>query len=140
MKGIRTFATVIAVAALSATPALANSQADLHRPSGVPEHGSANHGEHGNSSGAKPGPLAPLPAKAKAYGVYCNKESKQHVAGQPGTPFSKCVTAMAKLTSNDTSNPAHACAAESKKHVAGQPGTPFSKCVSAAAKLNASKV
>jgi hypothetical protein len=98
----------------------------------------------GATTGAKPaepGPSASLPAKAKAYGTYCKTSSKKHVAGQKGTPFSQCVTAMAKVAtaaSSDataTPNPARACVSSSKKHVAGQKGTPFSQCVSAAAKL-----
>jgi hypothetical protein len=88
-------------------------------------------------------------SNAKAYGRLCRGESKKHVAGQKGTPFSKCVTDLAHLSqssqssgspqtttgSQSTANPARACANESKKHVAGQKGTPFSQCVSAAAKL-----
>jgi hypothetical protein len=34
----------------------------------------------------QPGPGASLPAKAKAYGRYCQTQSKKHVAGQKGTP------------------------------------------------------
>jgi hypothetical protein len=70
-----------------------------------------------------------------AYGFYCQAQSKTHVAGTPGTPFSKCVTAMAKLASGATTSPKAACASESKKHVAGKPGTPYSLCVSGGAKL-----
>lgn len=70
-----------------------------------------------------------------AYGFYCQSQSKKHVAGTPGTPFSACVTAMAKLASGATTSPRAACAAESKKHVAGKRGTPFSLCVSGAAQL-----
>jgi hypothetical protein len=72
---------------------------------------------------------------AKAYGRLCQGESKQHVLGQQGTPFSDCVNDMAQLASGARSNPHRACANESKKHVAGQKGTPYSQCVSAAAKL-----
>lgn len=75
------------------------------------------------------------PANAKAYGKYCQGESKKHVAGTPGTPFSKCVTDMAKLANGSATNPAKACANESKKHVAGTPKTPYSTCVSGAKKL-----
>jgi hypothetical protein len=82
-----------------------------------------------------PGPTASLPAKAKAYGRRCQGQSKTHVAGTPGTPFSKCVTDMAKLANGVTKNPVTACKDLSKKHVAGQHGTPFSQCVSAGAKL-----
>jgi hypothetical protein len=76
-----------------------------------------------------------VPSNAKAYGVYCQNQSKQHVAGQKGTPFSQCVTAMAKLAKGTTDSPKVACASMSKKHVAGQKGTPYSNCVSAGAKL-----
>ncbi len=82
-----------------------------------------------------PGPSASLPAKAKAYGKFCQGESKTHVPGTPGTPFSKCVTDMAKLANGSTNNPRTACKNESKTRVAGQHGTPFSICVSGGAKL-----
>ena len=72
-------------------------------------------------------------SQAKAYGRYCQNQSKQHVAGQKGTPFSQCVTAMAKAAHGKA--PKSACAALSKKHVAGEKGTPFSRCVVAAAQL-----
>jgi hypothetical protein len=89
----------------------------------------------GLAAGKPPGPGASLPAKAKAYGRYCQNQSKKHVAGQKGTPFSQCVTAMAKLASGQTNSPKTACAAMSKKHVAGEKGTPYSRCVVAGAKL-----
>jgi hypothetical protein len=70
-----------------------------------------------------------------APGQYCKAESKKHVSGQKGTPFSVCVRAQAKLRSGATDSPRTACKDESKKHVSGQEGTPFSKCVTAGAKL-----
>jgi hypothetical protein len=73
--------------------------------------------------------------QGRAYGFYCQSQSRQHVAGQKGTPFSQCVTAMAKLASGKTDSPRKACAAMSKKHVNGQKGTPYSQCVTAGAKL-----
>lgn len=84
-----------------------------------------------------PGPAAhpSPPAGAKAYGTYCKNESKKHVAGQPGTPFSRCVKAMAKAASGKGSNPTSACKGLSKKHVKGEKGTAYSRCVKAAAKL-----
>jgi len=82
-----------------------------------------------------PGPDAGLPEKAKAYGVYCQGESKKHVKGEKGTPFSQCVTAMAKAANNAKLPPGKACKGMSKKHVKGEKGTPFSRCVKAAAKL-----
>jgi len=80
-------------------------------------------------------PHASHGAKSNAYGKECQGESKKHVAGTPGTPFSKCVTAMAKLAKGSTSSPSAACKDESTKHVAGTSGTPFSVCVSSGAKL-----
>jgi len=82
-----------------------------------------------------PGPGASLPEKAKAYGVQCKTESKKHVKGERGTPFSQCVTALAKAATNDDLTPRQACKDLSKKHLKGEKGTPFSRCVVAAAKL-----
>ncbi len=83
---------------------------------------------------ATPGAHAGLPAKARAYGRYCKQESKKHsdaAEGTKGTPFSQCVTAMAKLANGNTKSPAKACAAETRKQVEGMSGTPFSLCVKA---------
>jgi len=80
-----------------------------------------------------PGPKASLPEKAKAYGVYCRGFSKKHVKGEKGTPFSRCVTAMAKAVTDDGTTAREACQGLSKKHVKGAKGTPFSRCVVAAA-------
>ncbi len=115
MKRTLKLALITGGLALSASPAMS-----LATPSG-----------HGHSPGAG----ASLPTKAKAYGKYCQAESKKHVDGQKGTPFSQCVTAMAKLANGAVDNPSKACKGESKKHVEGQKGTPFSQCVSAGAKL-----
>jgi hypothetical protein len=114
---------------------------------GVASHG-ASHGKgpvYGTPGDPTPGPKAGLPAKAKAYGRYCQGKSKKHVKGEKGTEFSRCVTAMAKAANNgpDTNGdgegdrvpPAKACKGLSKKHVKGEKGTEFSRCVVAAAKL-----
>jgi hypothetical protein len=84
---------------------------------------------------ATPGPKAGLPAKAKAYGRYCKDQSKRHEEGEKGTPFSQCVTAMAKLASGKSTSPRTACKEMRKKHEEGEKGTPFSRCVSQGAKL-----
>jgi hypothetical protein len=101
-----------------------------------------NPGSQGKGHAQGPaGSNATRPEKAKAYGWYCREESKTHVAGEPGTPFSKCVTAMAKVaadgegTESENVTPGQACKEESKKHVKGEKGTPFSRCVVAAAHL-----
>ena len=100
---------------------------------------SADPGSQGHAKaqehGATPGPAAPLPEKAKAYGRECNQESRKHVAGEKGTPFSQCVTAMAKAANNPELTPSQACKEMSRKHVAGEKGTPFSRCVVAAAQV-----
>jgi hypothetical protein len=128
-----------AVLALSVAPGIAlASQPDnpgngQGPPTSVPP---TNQGTQHNPNGTgnnTPGPNASLPTKAKAYGKDCQGESKKHVAGTPGTPFSKCVTDMAKAAHG--TNPTTACKNESKKHVKGEKGTPYSQCVSGAAKL-----
>jgi hypothetical protein len=87
-----------------------------------------------------PGPKAAMPEKAKAYGVYCRGFSKQHVKGQKGTPFSNCVTAMAKAATVPSTSPKAACKGLSKAHVKGQKGTDFSRCVVAAAMVKQEQV
>lgn len=82
-----------------------------------------------------PGPGAGLPEKARAYGRYCQGQSKQHVDGQKGTAFSQCVTAMAKASRSERITARQACKGMSKKHVKGVRGTPFGKCVSGVAKM-----
>jgi hypothetical protein len=128
---------VAATAAVFATPALATGPPSDpgagHRPAATPVGPSMSPGRADKPS--TPGPNAPAGAKAKAYGKLCQGQSKKHVAGEKGTAFSRCVTAMAKVASGATKSPRAACASLSKKHVAGQKGTPFSRCVSAAAKL-----
>jgi hypothetical protein len=123
--------TVSKITAATATLALALTPA-----AAVAHGGSGTHGRSGNAPGhTKASSTSTPPSNAKAYGKYCQAESKQHVAGQPGTAFSTCVKDMAQLAKNSKTNPHAACANESKKHVAGQPGTPYSDCVTAAAKL-----
>jgi hypothetical protein len=101
-----------------------------HKPDSTPPSNDGT--EH---KPATPGPKAGLPAKAKAYGRYCQGESKKHEDGEKGTDFSQCVTAMAKLANGKTSSPHKACKELGKKHKAGEKGTPFSRCVSQGAKL-----
>ena len=73
-----------AALALSAVPAFA-------LPAQVPSNQGTAH------MPTTPGPNASASSKAKAYGKYCSDQSKKHVKGQKGTPFSKCVVAGAKL-------------------------------------------
>jgi hypothetical protein len=115
MRRFPTTAAVTAALALMAAPAFA-------LPTQAPTHpGNSDH--------------QVAQSKGKAYGKHCGDQSKKHVAGEKGTAFSRCVTAMAKLADGTTTSPRAACKTESKKHVAGEKGTAFSRCVSAGAKL-----
>jgi hypothetical protein len=118
------------IAALTATAALllTPGAALAGGPEYAPEH--PTHPTH-----PTPGPKASLPEKAKAYGVYCRGFSKKHVSGQKGTPFSNCVTAMAKAATVPSTTAKAACKGLPKTHVKGQKGTEFSRCVVAAAQV-----
>jgi hypothetical protein len=142
MQFTRKLPIITVALALGVAPAIALAAGPGDHPTGPPSTVTTGRpattppGTQGSAhTPASPGPSASLPAKAKAYGKYCQAESKTHVAGTLGTPFSKCVTDMAKLAHGAADNPRTACKNESKTHVAGTPGTPFSTCVSGAAKL-----
>jgi hypothetical protein len=130
MKGkIKWVGIAAATLALGAAPALATG-----RPSDPGSQGST-HSQAGTHEPSTPGPNASLPAKAKAYGRFCQGESKNHVAGQKGTAFSRCVTDMAKLSHGQSTRPTAACSNESKKKASGQKRSDFSTCVEGGAKL-----
>ena len=78
---------------------------------------------------ANPGPAA------KAYGKYCRTESRKHVKGVKGTPFSNCVRAMARADRNDSLTARRACRELGRKHVKGVKGTPFSRCIVGVAQM-----
>ncbi len=128
-------ALLVSGLALVVSPAVALASGAPSSPGAPDNQGTQTAAANRPSDTGQPGPGASLPAKAKAYGRYCQNQSKTHVADQKGTPFSQCVTAMAKLASGSTASPKTACAAMSKQHVSGQKGTPFSNCVAAGAKL-----
>ncbi len=125
---------IAATAALTlglASAALASGPSDTHGRSGsAPGHTRSQQTSSSTSTSTGTAPNS----NAKAYGRLCQGESKKHVAGQKGTPFSKCVTDMAHLSqssqgsgssqtstgSQSATNPARACANESKMHVAGR--------------------
>jgi hypothetical protein len=147
---VRKLAVLIVALALGVVPALAMASGSSKVASGKPATtpggppsttpagppaGIPPANERTEHKPSTPGPTASLPAKAKAYGRFCKGQSKTHVAGTPGTAFSKCVTGMAKLATGSVTTPLAACKGESKKHVAGEHGTAFSHCVSGAAKL-----
>jgi hypothetical protein len=120
---------LLATMALSVTPAVAVAAGPGNHPTGPPAKQPITHTH--KTPGSHPG----HGAKSNDYGKLCQGQSKKHVAGTPGTPFSKCVTDMTKLAKGSSSSPRAACSDESKKHIAGTPGTPFSQCVSSGAKL-----
>jgi hypothetical protein len=131
-------------AALSITPSRITNPGTANKPVGTParddhpsgdDHATGPENPGSANEPVTPGPGASAEGKAKAYGTYCRTDSKKHIDGHRGTPFSMCVTAMAKLATGRTSSPTAACKALSKVRVDGQTGTPFSKCVSGAAKL-----
>src|SRR5829696_7409987 len=123
--GALAFAVAPAMAVASQPTNAGQGEGKSQGPKYVPDTPGSEH----------PGPGASLPEKAKAYGVHCKTESRKHVKGEKGTPFSQCVTAMAKAATNDGVTPRQACKDLSKKHVKGEKGTPFSRCVVAAAKV-----
>lgn len=71
--------------------------------------------------------------KKKGYGVLCKGQSKKHVKGQKGTPFSQCVRALAKVDAGETTSPKKACKDLSKKRAEGQKRSPYQLCKKAAA-------
>jgi len=121
---MKTLAVVLVLAAIAAPSAFADK----------PPANSHGSDDQTTTTSQQPDAKAPLPAQGKAYGRYCQDQSKKHVSGQKGTPFSQCVTAMAKAAHGQSAKAA--CATLSKKHVAGEKGTPFSRCVVAAAHLH----
>ncbi|MGK2933586.1 MAG: hypothetical protein ACSLFD_12610 [Solirubrobacterales bacterium] len=116
MRRIATAAMIAGALAFTAAPAVASQPSD--KPAGPP---------------------AGKAAKAKAYGKYCQGQSKKHVKGVKGTAFSTCVKAMAQVakTVSEGGNaaPRKVCKDLSKKHVKGEKGTPFSRCVVGAQEL-----
>jgi hypothetical protein len=122
-------APALAIASpLSAPPG--HGKGHTGQPVGSPGNGPTGHTGPGGTTG--PYKIKPNP---HAYGRLCQGESKKHVPGTRGTPFSQCVTALAHLGSGEATSASEACKGLSKKHVEGTKGTPFSRCVVAGRKL-----
>lgn len=121
MKLQSKFALGLAVVALGLIPAAGATAGPDYAPE-KPDHPNKEHAPKGH-----------------AYGFYCKGESKKHVKGQKGTPFSQCVTAASRADHNDRITAREACKALSKKHVKGTPGTPFSICVKGVAQMRQDK-
>lgn len=130
MKLTRNIAIVLAALAFGAVPAMATGHG---KSSGAPGHNKTTTSTTTTSTGTT------TTSKANAYGKACQAESKKHVAGTKGTPFSQCVVAMAQVAKSSSTSASAACTAAglSHKKLAGSTlkGTPFSECVAAAAKL-----
>ena len=135
------------VALLAAIPAVASAQSDLGdvlgttilqntlTQIGLPQIGTpATPDPNATEQQTTEQQAAPeKPAHTPAY--YCRGQLKKHVRGQKGTPFSQCVTAMAKLQNGDTAAPSQACKALSHKRVKGMKKTPYAACVASGKQL-----
>lgn len=124
---------MVKIALVTGVLALACGSAALAaQPEGVPKGKGPTY-----TPGEPPttGPKNGLPAQAKAYGRYCKGESKEHVKGEHGTAFSRCVKTMAQAAKQGHKSPGQICKGKSKKHVKGEKGTEFSQCVKAVAQL-----
>jgi len=80
-----------------ASAALASGPGTHGRSQSAPGH---NRSQPTSSTGTTTGTTStpsPTTHDGNAYGRLCQGESKTHVAGQKGTPFSQCVSAAAKL-------------------------------------------
>ncbi len=90
------------VAGLAAAAALMAAPAWADAPSPNPGDQHSNAPAHSNRGGndSHPGPNAPRSQKAKAYGKYCQNQSKKRsdaAPGTKGTPFSQCIHAANQL-------------------------------------------
>jgi hypothetical protein len=128
-------AILVGVLALVAVPAaaLATRPAEPGNGNGnTPTEPGNGHKPTEGTSGQGNGPnYSPeSPPTTKAYGYYCQAESKKHVAGTPGTPFSTCVKAHETAAAHPNMSPGRACKGTPGKHVVkGEKGTPHSRCV-----------
>lgn len=127
-------AILVGILALAAAPAaaLATRPAEPGNGNGhTPAEPGNGHkpaeGTHGKGNGPE---YSPAPPTTKAFGYYCQGESKRHVAGTPGTPFSACVKAHAMAAAHPHMSPGRACKGIPGKHIVkGEKGTPHSRCV-----------
>lgn len=112
---------MVKIALVTGVLALACGSAALAagKPADVPK---------GNGPTYTPGEPPP-PDHAKAYGVRCKGASKEHVKGEQGTAFSRCVKNLAQAANHKNMAPGQVCKGESKEHVKGKKGTAFSDCV-----------
>jgi hypothetical protein len=118
-KGGTMMKLMVKIALVTGVLALAFGSAALaDKPADVP-----------NGNGPTYTPAEAPPEHAKAYGVRCKGESKEHVEGEKGTAFSRCVKNLAQAANHKNLAPGRVCKGESKEHVKGEKGTAFSRCV-----------
>lgn len=131
----RKHTTTALLAAACVTLGAAAPFAMADKPEGVPNGPKTTTTSPATTTPTTPTtPAEPTPAeKKKGYGVLCKGQSKKHVKGQKGTPFSQCVTAMAKIDKGKTTSPSKACKSLSKKRAEGQKRSPYQLCKKAAA-------
>lgn len=124
MKLTRNIAVALSALAFGAVPAVAVASGSGHGKSNAPGQTKSN------SS-----------TSTKAIGEACLDAgaTKQHVKGERGTEFSRCVVAAAQLDKHPSMSASAACKGDSTKHVSGHKGTPFSECVVQAAKARSTK-
>jgi hypothetical protein len=125
-------AILVGVLALVAVPAaaLATRPAEPGNGNAPTEPGNGQKPTEGtNGQGNGPSYSPESPPTTKAFGYYCQGESKKHVPGTPGTPFSACVKAHETAAAHPAMSPGRACKALPGKHVKGEKGTPHSRCV-----------
>src|SRR5215471_12929155 len=93
-------AVAVSALALGAAPAFAFASSPGNSGN-APGHNRTQGTTHTTNTAAPTHPSTP----PNEFGRLCRGESKKHVAGTPGTPFSKCVNALAKLANGSAKNP-----------------------------------
>jgi hypothetical protein len=93
----------------------------------------------------QPNPNKPNKPYKVPPGQYCKDQnlSKKHIEGQKGTPFSQCVSAMAKLGKQQSLTPGQACASLKKgkgKSAKRAAKKAFKQCVAAGNELRDANV
>jgi len=120
----------LAIFSLGLLPAAGMADGPNYQPEGPNYHPE-------NPNGTPKGPKSE--PKGKAYGYHCRSFSKKHVKGEQGTPFSRCVKALAQADKNDDLNARKACKAlktvDNRHKAHGEKGTAFSRCIKAVNQL-----
>ena len=92
MKLTRNIAVAFAALAFGAVPAVAIGHG---KSSSAPGHTKTTTGKTTTTTSSTSSTSSTT--STNAFGRYCQGESKKHVAGSKGTPYSECVAAAAKM-------------------------------------------